>query len=510
MELIVDVEKKLNAFSLKANFTAGGGRTGILGASGCGKSMTLKMIAGIVTPDRGRICLNGRVLFDSEKKINIPPQQRNVGYLFQNYALFPNMTVEQNIAAGLRQDTSGKKGGLFVKALKEQFSKKFAGRAEKGGIQSLRDPENGHEGKTEMDPEGEDREKVRTGPEGEDREKEKTGPEGEDREKEKTGPEGEGREKVKAAPEGEDREKVKAGSEGEVREKAKAGPEGEGWGKVKTGPEGEDREKVKTGPKGEDREKENFGLQKEKRVREMIDLFDLNGLEKRLPHELSGGQQQRVALARILAYHPEVILLDEPFSALDEYLKDRLQEELFDKLKDYPGMILMVSHNRDEIYRFADDLIIMGKGRTEIGGKVKDIFENPRTKNAAVLTGCKNFSKGERLDSHHIRALDWDLILSTKREIPEGTDCIGYRAHYLEPVYGEKRDNCVPFRLLSESRLPFEHNYYIRPNEKREDRDSVISWFVQRDYWEVLERRGLPDYLKFKEEGIIFLKDNLE
>ena len=76
----------------------------LLGASGRGKSMTLKCIAGIMTPDRGRIVLNGRVLFDSEAGIDLPPQQRNVGLLFQNYALFPNMTVEQNILCGLKAE----------------------------------------------------------------------------------------------------------------------------------------------------------------------------------------------------------------------------------------------------------------------------------------------------------------------------------------------------------------------------------------------------------------------
>lgn len=89
------------AFRWTYRLITDGGVMGILGASGSGKSMTLKCIAGIETPDEGRIVLNGRVLFDSEKHINLPPQKRKVGYLFQNYALFPNMTVETNIAAGL-------------------------------------------------------------------------------------------------------------------------------------------------------------------------------------------------------------------------------------------------------------------------------------------------------------------------------------------------------------------------------------------------------------------------
>lgn len=101
MSLSVKIEKRLGAFHLRASFETGGGMLALLGASGCGKSMTLKCIAGVETPDRGRIVLNGRTLFDSEAHINLPPQKRRVGYLFQQYALFPNMTAAQNIACAL-------------------------------------------------------------------------------------------------------------------------------------------------------------------------------------------------------------------------------------------------------------------------------------------------------------------------------------------------------------------------------------------------------------------------
>ena len=97
MDLNVSIRKKLRDFFLDVNFQTSNEIFALLGASGSGKSMTLKIIAGIETPDEGKIILNGRVLFDSEKKINLPPQSRRVGYLFQNYALFPNMTVAENI-----------------------------------------------------------------------------------------------------------------------------------------------------------------------------------------------------------------------------------------------------------------------------------------------------------------------------------------------------------------------------------------------------------------------------
>lgn len=91
MSLYVQIKKKLGKFQLDVEFTVEKGVFAILGASGCGKSMTLKCIAGIETPDEGRIVLNDRVLYDSKKKINLPPQKRKVGYMFQDYALFPNM-----------------------------------------------------------------------------------------------------------------------------------------------------------------------------------------------------------------------------------------------------------------------------------------------------------------------------------------------------------------------------------------------------------------------------------
>ena len=97
MSLRAEIHKKLGAFSLDISLETQGGVLGLLGASGCGKSMTLKCIAGIEKPDSGYIALDGTVLFDSKRGINLAPQQRKVGYLFQNYALFPHMTVRQNI-----------------------------------------------------------------------------------------------------------------------------------------------------------------------------------------------------------------------------------------------------------------------------------------------------------------------------------------------------------------------------------------------------------------------------
>ena len=122
MALSVHIKKKLKDFELAVDFDMDEGIVGFLGSSGCGKSMTLKCIAGIETPDEGRIVLDDEVLFDKKSEINLSPQKRKVGYLFQNYALFPHMTVKQNIEAGLAASGKSKqKKKEIVERLLEQF-----------------------------------------------------------------------------------------------------------------------------------------------------------------------------------------------------------------------------------------------------------------------------------------------------------------------------------------------------------------------------------------------------
>ena len=129
MALIVDIEKKLGDFNLKAKFEADEEIVGLLGASGCGKSMTLKCIAGIEKPDKGRIILNNRVLFDSDKKICLPARKRGVGYLFQDYALFPNMTVIKNIieVAKDKDEIDSLLDSLYIKDLKNLYPSQLSG-----------------------------------------------------------------------------------------------------------------------------------------------------------------------------------------------------------------------------------------------------------------------------------------------------------------------------------------------------------------------------------------------
>ncbi len=351
MAIDAEIKKQLGDFTLDVRFASKARRIGILGASGSGKSMTLKCIAGIETPSQGHIRLEDMTVYDSSKKRNITPQKRRIGYLFQNYALFPTMTAAQNIGAGCRGTRAEKK----------------------------------------------------------------------------------------------------------------------------------------------------------QRVAQMLEKFHLEGLAGRLPGELSGGQQQRVALARIMAYQPCAVLLDEPFSAMDLFLKDQLQREMQEMLADYPGTVIMVSHSRDEIYRFCEELVVIDQGRTVIQGRTKELFENPVCRAAAKLTGCKNFSAISRLDSHTIRAVDWGITLHLQGVVPPEADCIGFRAHDFIPVWGERKVNCLRVMVVGQAQLPFEQNYYLQP-ESGACGTQPVCWFVQRGSLEEIGRRGMPDFLYLPEDKVLFLR----
>ena len=268
MSLTVDIHKQLGRFSLDASFRADGGTLGLLGASGSGKSLTLKCIAGIERPDRGKILLNGVTLFDSERRINLPPQKRRVGYLFQNYALFPNMTVRQNILCGIRWE----------------------------------------------------------------------------------------------------------------RDRARRAAE----------------------------------------LRRVMELLCLRGLEEQRPDQLSGGQQQRTALARILVSRPELLMLDEPFSALDEHLRDQLQIQMKKLLDAFDGDILLVTHNQDEAYHMCEKAAVVDGGRILGVREPELLFLDPGSVPAARLTGCRNISSAaRRVGAYEVEIPGWGIRLATARPVKE-------------------------------------------------------------------------------------------
>lgn len=278
MALSVDIRKKLGDFQLEVQFEAGSETLALLGASGCGKSVTLRCVAGILTPDEGHIRLDGVTLFDSAGHVNLPPQKRRVGYLFQQYALFPNMTVRQNIAAAVR-------------------NKQFRAAA----------------------------------------------------------------------------------------------------------------------------------------AEEKLRQFQLESVADLRPGQISGGQQQRCALARILASEPRAILLDEPFSALDSYLKYQLELELADTLNRFSGPVLWVSHDRGEVFRNCKRVCVIEQGRSQPTQTMEDLMTRPGTEAAARLSGCENYT--DAMPREHAVALpEWGVTLVCGTPVPDGIHRIGIRARSLHPA----------------------------------------------------------------------------
>ena len=325
MSISLDLYKRLGDFTLELALDAGDEVLALLGASGCGKSMTLKCIAGIQRPDRGHIEVDGVTLFDSARRIDLSPQKRRTGLMFQNYALFPNMTVEQNIRAGARREKDA--------ALRQR------------------------------------------------------------------------------------------------------------------------------------------------QTAELMERFGLTGLAGHYPAQLSGGQQQRTALARLLVSGPNVLLLDEPFSALDSHLRFRMERELRQVVRSFGKTVVLVSHDRDEVFRLSDRIAVMNSGRVEVCGTRDEVFAAPRTRTAALLTGCKNISPVEVLDSFHVRALDWDLVLETA--VPaEGARYVGIRMHNLSPDPGP---NTFDFTAAEELENPFSFTVMLR----RADRPSAgtVGWELDKDLW---------------------------
>ena len=325
MSLIVDIFKQLGDFTLDVQFEAENEITCLLGASGCGKSYTLKCIAGIEKPDRGHIELDGVVLFDSEKHINLPPQKRKVGYLFQNYALFPNMTVRQNILCGLQREKD--------RAVKEQ------------------------------------------------------------------------------------------------------------------------------------------------KLQNMLKLMQLQGLEKHKPAQLSGGQQQRVALARIMVNEPRMLMLDEPFSALDAHLRDSLKIELRDMLQNFGREVLMVTHSREEAYNMSTRIAVMDHGRL-LGLKgTKELFADPGSIPAAILTGCKNIAKARKTGDFEVEVPEWGVRMTTAQPVGDNIQGIGIRAHYFNTATSQNRNRVVYQEEMEE---PFEIIIQFR-FEKQSPESAPVWWRMSKE-----------------------------
>ena len=360
--LVLAVGRRLGDFELDLGFASSCRRLGILGASGAGKSQLLRTLAGLERPERGRIELNGRVLFDHRLGIDVPLRQRRVGLVFQNYALFPHLTVAQNVGFGLSH-----------------------------------------------------------------------------------------------LPSAERRQRVAA----------------------------------------------------------QLRRVGLLAMAPRYPAELSGGQQQRIALARALAIEPDVLLLDEPFSAQDTYLRRQLQQQLADLLHDCRVPALLVTHDLEEAYRLSEDLLVIDRGRILAHGPRHEVFDHPEELVVARLSGCKNFSRVRVLSGNRLWAIDWQLELtldpSAGDPLPEAdVSHVGVRANHLRlsPADGRSPDgaNRWPVRLIESSEGPFQVSAYVAladpPGQPRE----LIQVEVPRVQWQQLSDHPQPWMLTLPPGRLMLLR----
>ena len=177
-----------------------------------------------------------------------------------------------------------------------------------------------------------------------------------------------------------------------------------------------------------------------------------------------------MALARILACEPELLLLDEPFSALDSYLKEELQFELKQHLREFGKTTIIVSHDRDEIYKLCDRTMVMGQGEILVSKDTKELFEQPERVIAARLTGCKNISRAKKCGMHKVYAMDWGVELTVDRKVSEKITHVGIRAHDFHPADASSHDseNKNSGAVDREVRAPFEWTIFISKQRKSE------------------------------------------
>jgi len=309
--IAIDVRKQLGPFTLDVRFQADSETVVLFGHSGSGKSLTLAAIAGLLRPDAGSIALNGRVLFDVARRIDVPPQRRRLGYVVQQLALFPHLSASANIGYGLG-----------------------------------------------------------------------------------------------------------------------------GWRRA----------------------------DRQRRVDELLALLSLQGLGARVPHQLSGGQQQRVALARALAAPVEALLLDEPFSALDEALRADLRTELLRLRRELRIPVVFVTHDLREAYLLADRIAVMDAGAVLQFARREDVFRRPASRRVAELTGVSNVFAGHGDGEGRVVVAELVLRATSDGAAPRGDVDIAIRAERcnvrrFDPA-GVLPENCYVADIVAD--LAFGNTHTLR------------------------------------------------
>ena len=188
-------------------------------------------------------------------------------------------------------------------------------------------------------------------------------------------------------------------------------------------------------------------------LQDAVAMMRLEGLERLRPAQLSGGQAQRAALARILVSRPNLLMLDEPFSALDSHLRDQLQLQTKALLAQFGKPVLLVTHSRDEAYRLCGQIAVVDQGRFLALKETKALFADPGSVQAARLTGCKNIAEARKTGDYELEVPAWGVRLRTAQPVADGVRAVGIRAHYFN---SRATQNRYPVRFTGEMDEPFE------------------------------------------------------
>ena len=227
----------------------------------------------------------------------------------------------------------------------------------------------------------------------------------------------------------------------------------------------------------------------------------ISHLKDKKINEISGGEKQRVALARLLINKPEIILLDEPFSALDDYLKSKIELEVSEVLRNYKIPTILVSHSRAEAYRLCNEICVMSNGKSEDLMNKKELFKNPKTFSSCLISGCKNFSKIEKISDNRLRALDWNIELETSDTILEEHKILGIRAHLIELEKSDENSFAVEVERVLEDVF----TYIILVRKK--DAKNSIRIEVDKHIWEKVENRENL-FITMRKENLILMVEN--
>lgn len=234
------------------------------------------------------------------------------------------------------------------------------------------------------------------------------------------------------------------------------------------------------------------------KVGALVKQFRLVGLETRYPHQLSGGQQQRVALARICAYQPELLLLDEPFSALDAYLKEEVYEEFRILMKEFTANTMIISHDKDEIYQFSNQLYVLNDGRIVEGGRTKEIFEEPTSIVTAKLLSYKNIWRKDESRYYGVKATDIIYVRSEDSievaDIDEEVKCLDEKS-FVKFILGDTRIEesslyQVALWAKIDNIVEYSNRYEIVLKVVRCKKDYGIGWNDSPLHWNIYKGEG--------------------